>query len=128
MQFAISLNQITLAAADGFRASVCKLDIKSESDLPSIVVPARALGEQTRLLNELGDQNISKKNEDFVKIIKTSKNEAAIEKAKNDLFANNSGFLNKLINSSFNPNLDTELTKADFTQSINEEFGKLINT
>lgn len=76
----------------------------------------------------LKNQNISKKNEDFVKIIKTSKNEAAIEKAKNDLFANNSGFLNKLINSSFNPNLDTELTKADFTQSINEEFGKLINT
>jgi len=74
------------------------------------------------------NQNISKKNEDLVKIIKTSKNEAAIEKAKNDLFANNSGFLNKLINSSFNPNLDTELTKADFTQSVNEEFTKLINT
>ena len=61
MQFAISQNQITLAAADGFRLSVCKLDIKSESDLPSFVVPARALGELSRLLNELGDQNLSMK-------------------------------------------------------------------
>jgi len=61
VQFAISQNQITLAAADGFRLSVCKLDIKSESDLPSFVVPARALGELSRLLNELGDQNLSMK-------------------------------------------------------------------
>ena len=37
------------------------MDIKSESDLPSFVVPARALGELSRLLNELGDQNLSMK-------------------------------------------------------------------
>tara|TARA_R100001015_G_C4634294_1_gene200532 strand:+ start:976 stop:6912 length:5937 start_codon:yes stop_codon:yes gene_type:complete len=106
---------------------------KKEFDIARATLLQKFKEDKTNLDKKISDislknQNISKKNEDFVKIIKTSKNEAAIEKAKNDLFTNNSGFLNKLINSSFNPNLDTELTKADFTQSINEEFGKLINT
>ena len=61
VQFAIAPNQITLAAADGFRLSVCNLEIKSDSSLPSFVVPARALGELSRLLNELGDQNLHMK-------------------------------------------------------------------
>ena len=106
---------------------------KKEFDIARATLLQKFKEDKANLDKKISDisvknQNISKKNEDLVKIIKTSKNEAAIEKAKNDLFANNSGFLNKLINSSFNPNLDTELTKADFTQSINEEFGKLINT
>ena len=75
------------------------------------------------------NQNISNNNADLIKIIKdTNKLDAIVEKAKSDLFENNSGFLNKLINSVFNPNLDTDLTKEDFSQSVNEEFVKLINT
>ena len=106
---------------------------KKEFDIARATLLEKFREDKANLDKKISDisvknQNIAKKNEDLVKIIKTSKNEAAVEKAKNDLFANNSGFLNKLINSSFNPNLDTELTKADFTQSINEEFGKLINT
>jgi hypothetical protein len=106
---------------------------KKEFDIARATLLQKFKEDKANLDKKISDisvknQNISKKNEDLVKIIKTSKNEAAIEKAKNDLFANNSGFLNKLINSSFNPNLDTELTKADFTQSVNEEFTKLINT
>ena len=74
------------------------------------------------------NQEISTKNEELIKIIKTSENEVAIEKAKSDLYTNNLGFINKLINSTYNPNLDTELTKEDFTQGVNEQFVKLINT
>ena len=74
------------------------------------------------------NQEISTKNEELIKIIKTSENDAAIEKAKGDLYTNNLGFINKLINSTYNPNLDTELTKEDFTQGVNEQFVKLINT
>ena len=76
----------------------------------------------------LKNQNIAKKNEELINIVKTSTNESAIEKAKSDLYTNNLGFINKLINSAYNPNLDTELTKEDFTQGVNEQFVKLINT
>ena len=61
VQFLIVKNQLTLAAADGFRLSVCNLDLKSDSDLPAFVVPARALGELSRLLNDLGDKNLAMK-------------------------------------------------------------------
>lgn len=74
------------------------------------------------------NQNISDENASLIKTIKTSKNDAAIEKAKNDLVENNKGFIEKLIKSTFNPNLDTELTEQDYRAAINLEFAKIINT
>lgn len=74
------------------------------------------------------NQNISDENASLIKTIKTSKNDAAIEKAKNDLVENNRGFIEKLIKSTFNPNLDTELTEQDYRAAINLEFAKIINT
>ena len=59
VQFVIADGQIILAAADGFRLSVCKIDIDAKDNAPSFVVPARALGELSRLLNELGDGNFN---------------------------------------------------------------------
>ena len=86
-----------------------------------------------KLQEKLGDinlknKNISDKNAELIKIIKENKNPAAVEKAKNDLVENNKGFIEKLIKSTFNPNLNTELTEADYRASINLEFAKIINT
>jgi len=74
------------------------------------------------------NQNISNENARLIKIIKTSENAAAVKKAKNDLVKNNIGFVEKLITSTFNPTLNTELTEADYRAAINLEFAKIINT
>jgi DNA polymerase III subunit beta len=49
--------QLRLAAADGFRLSVHTMDIDTPADRTAIV-PARALGELARLLQEVGDGQV----------------------------------------------------------------------
>jgi DNA polymerase III subunit beta len=55
----VSGDQITMAAADGFRLSVRKAELSTPAARPvSIVIPARALNELARILSD-GDQTLS---------------------------------------------------------------------
>ena len=48
----ISSDEICFAAADGFRLSVHTMDIQQDVESRSVIIPARALGELSRLLTE----------------------------------------------------------------------------
>jgi len=73
--------------------------------------------------------DIAQKNKDLTSIIKDPESsETQINRAKGELFENNAGLINEVINKFFNPNLDTDLTREDFAAEINVEFSKLINT
>ena len=75
------------------------------------------------------NQEISDKNQELIQIIKDpNASEQQKETAKNQIFNNNQGVINKLVNQSFNAELDTSLTKEDLAASINLEFAKLINS
>ena len=75
------------------------------------------------------NQEISDKNQRLIEIIKDpNASEQNKEVAKNQIFAANQGLINKLVNQSFNAELDTSLTKEDLAASINLEFAKLINS
>jgi len=52
VHFSITGNEMRLAAADGFRLAVHTLELAADADERSLIVPARALGELTRLLSE----------------------------------------------------------------------------
>ena len=52
VDFAIGPAGIRLAAADGFRLAVFRLDLEGAGQEREVIVPARALGELTRLLAE----------------------------------------------------------------------------
>ena len=52
VDFAIGPDGIRLAAADGFRLAVFRLDLEGAGQEREVIVPARALGELTRLLAE----------------------------------------------------------------------------
>ena len=52
VQFAMSGNEIRLAAADGFRLSVHEMRVEASVPERSVVVPARSLQELSRLLGE----------------------------------------------------------------------------
>ena len=51
-----------------------------------------------------------------------------IDKAKTELTKDNQGIVNKLINKSFDPNLDTNLTLEEFTLDLGAEVQNLINS
>jgi DNA polymerase-3 subunit beta len=53
VHFAIDGNEIRLAAADGFRLSVHTMTLDHEVDERAVIVPARALGELGRLLQDV---------------------------------------------------------------------------
>ena len=53
VHFSIKGNEMRLAAADGFRLAVHTLQLTTEADERSLIIPARALGELTRLLAEV---------------------------------------------------------------------------
>jgi DNA polymerase-3 subunit beta len=55
VQFAMSGNEIRLAAADGFRLSVHQMKVEASVPERSVVVPARSLQELSRLLGEATD-------------------------------------------------------------------------
>ena len=75
------------------------------------------------------NQEISDKNQRLIEIIKDpNASEQNKEIAKNQIYAANQGFINKLVNQSFNAELDTSMTKDDLAASINLEFAKLINS
>lgn len=75
------------------------------------------------------NQETSDKNQTLIEIIKDpNASEQNKELAKNQIFAANQGLINKLVNQSFNAELDTSLTKEDLAASINLEFAKLINS
>ena len=59
VQFLIQDSELTLAAADGFRLSVCKIKLETDQNAASFVVPARALSELGKLLIELGDNQFT---------------------------------------------------------------------
>ena len=52
VHFAIGPSGIRLAAADGFRLAVFRLDLEGAGQEREVIVPARALGELSRLLTE----------------------------------------------------------------------------
>lgn len=73
--------------------------------------------------------DIAQKNKDLFSIIKDPEaSETQITRAKSELFENNSGLINGVVNRFFNPNLDTDLTREDFASEVSLEFSKLINT
>jgi len=73
--------------------------------------------------------DIAQKNKDLISVIKDSEAKTSqVERAKSELTENNAGLINQIVNSKFNPNLDTDLTKEDFAAEINLEFASLINT
>jgi len=75
------------------------------------------------------NQETSDKNQTLIEIIKDpNASEQNKELAKNQIFAANQGLINKLVNQSFNAELDTSMTKDDLSASINLEFAKLINS
>jgi len=53
VHFSIKGNEMRLAAADGFRLAVHTLQLTTEADERALIIPARALGELTRLLAEV---------------------------------------------------------------------------
>jgi DNA polymerase-3 subunit beta len=53
VHFTINGNEMRLAAADGFRLAVHTLQLATEADARALIIPARALGELTRLLGEV---------------------------------------------------------------------------
>ena len=55
VQFAMSGNEIKLAAADGFRLSAHTLTLEGPVPERNVIVPARSLGELARLLGEAGE-------------------------------------------------------------------------
>ena len=75
------------------------------------------------------NQKISDKNQELIEKVKNpNTSEQQKETAKNELVTNNQGVINKLVNQSFNAELDTSLTKQDLAGSVNLEFAKLINS
>jgi DNA polymerase-3 subunit beta len=52
VHFGMVNNEVRLAAADGFRLSVHTLELDDEVDERAVIVPARALGELGRLIND----------------------------------------------------------------------------
>ncbi|MEE8337154.1 MAG: DNA polymerase III subunit beta [Dehalococcoidia bacterium] len=52
VHFSIKGNEMRLSAADGFRLAVHTLELAADAEERSLIVPARALGELTRLLVE----------------------------------------------------------------------------
>ena len=52
VHFSIKGNEMRLSAADGFRLAVHTLELAADAEERSLIVPARALGELTRLLAE----------------------------------------------------------------------------
>ena len=52
VHFSIKGNEMRLSAADGFRLAVHTLELAADAEERSLIVPARALGELTRLLTE----------------------------------------------------------------------------
>lgn len=56
VHFAMSGHEIKLAAADGFRLSAHTLAVESEVPERNVIVPARSLGELTRLLGEAAEE------------------------------------------------------------------------
>lgn len=75
------------------------------------------------------NKEISDKNEVLMSIIKNPEStEAAIAKAKNDIVKNNEGIVNQLVNSIYDPTIQSGLTKEDILGKAYEEVAALINS
>jgi hypothetical protein len=73
--------------------------------------------------------DIAQKNKELMNIIKNPESKTSqIERAKSELFENNSGVINKLANTKFDPNIQSGFTKEDFIAELNLEFSNLINS
>ena len=90
--------------------------------------------QKEEIQNTVGDitqknLNISSENERLISIIKNPESsEIAIQKAKNDIVKNNEGLVNKLINSVYNPQIQSGLTKEDVSGKAYAEVAALINS
>ena len=75
------------------------------------------------------NKELSDKNEIFMGIIKNPESsEAAIAKAKNDIVRNNEGIVNQLVNSIYDPTIQSGLTKEDVLGKAYAEVAALINS
>lgn len=87
-----------------------------------------------RILNitkNVSEENIqaSEKNEELIKIIKNPESsEIEITKAKNDIVKNNEGIVNKLVNSIYDPKIQSGLTRDDVLVEAYAEVAALINS
>ena len=83
------------------------------------------------ITNDVSTKNkeLSDKNEVFMGIIKNPESsEAAIAKAKNDIVRNNEGIVNQLVNSIYDPTIQSGLTKEDVLGKAYAEVAALINS
>jgi hypothetical protein len=75
------------------------------------------------------NKELSDKNEALMGIIKNPESsEIAIQKAKNDIVKNNEGIVNQLVNSIYDPTIQSGLTKEDVLGKAYAEVAALINS
>ena len=75
------------------------------------------------------NKELSDKNETLMGIIKNPESsEIAIQKAKNDIVKNNEGIVNQLVNSIYDPTIQSGLTKEDVLGKAYAEVAALINS
>jgi hypothetical protein len=107
---------------------------KEEFDIAREVYKEQYLTIKKEIENKVNDisqknLNISSENERLISIIKNPKSsEIAIQKAKNDIVKNNEGLVNKLINSVYDPQIQSGLTKEDVSGKAYAEVAALINS
>ena len=107
---------------------------KEEFDIAREVYKEQYLTIKKEIENKVNDisqknLNISSENERLITIIKNPESsEIAIQKAKNDIVKNNEGLVNKLINSVYDPQIQSGLTKEDVSGKAYAEVAALINS
>jgi hypothetical protein len=98
-------------------------EIKSIADKALTLIP-----EPTETISQK-NKKIAAKNEELITVVKDENSKPIeIDKAKNELVANNLGLINDIVNKNFDPTKDTTLTREDLEAEVLLAFSNLINT
>ena len=98
-------------------------EIKSIADKALTLIP-----EPTETISQK-NRKIAAKNEELITVVKDENSKPIeIDKAKNELVANNLGLINDIVNKNFDPTKDTTLTREDLEAEVLLAFSDLINT
>ena len=98
-------------------------EIKSIADKALTLIP-----EPTETISQK-NRKIAAKNEELITVVKDENSKPIeVDKAKNELVANNLGLINDIVNKNFDPTKDTTLTREDLEAEVLLAFSNLINT
>jgi len=109
-----------LTAVEGFKTSY----LNAKNQINGIVNETEGRPDVTKKNKAISDAN-----EINTEVVLNPKSTPAqIDKAKTELTEDNQGIINTIINNNFNPNLDTQLTKEEFSADVGFEVQALINS